>query len=212
MHGVGKVDYLERLTTVWIGCCVAALLLFTLRLYSFAHFWLDDFNNLHWVRPKSMTEMLWYVVNPASDFFRPVGMFFYWIGLQLFDQNAAAYHWFLWSLHTINVGLVYWILRRFTNSTFGAAVGTMLFASQHVFNDVYWSLLIWKILRWSRCWMRCFIRLVCSTQSKVTVSPSHALDEKSQPVSRRAQGSQASNAARDVDGLDSRFHFHRDAR
>jgi hypothetical protein len=119
--------------------CIGVLLIFTFRLYTFAYFWLDDFNNLHWVQSQSFTQMLWYVVNPASDFFRPVGMMFYWIALQLFDRDALAYHYFLWALHTINVGLVYWILQRFTNSHAGAAVGTMVFASQYVLNDLYWS-------------------------------------------------------------------------
>ena len=119
--------------------CVVLLLVFTLRLYTFAYFWLDDFNNLYWVQTQSFSQMVGYVVNPASDFFRPAGMFLYWAALQLFDRNAQAYHLLLWSLHAINVGLVYWILRRFTGSHAGAMVGAMLFSSQYLLNDLYWS-------------------------------------------------------------------------
>ena len=119
--------------------CVVLLLVFTLRLYTFAYFWNDDFNNLYWVQTQSFSQMVGYVVNPASDFFRPAGMFLYWAALQLFDRNAQAYHLLLWSLHAINVGLVYWILRRFTGSHAGAMVGAMLFSSQYLLNDLYWS-------------------------------------------------------------------------
>jgi len=119
--------------------CVVLLLVFTLRLYTFAYFWNDDFNNLYWVQTQSFSQMVGYVVNPASDFFRPAGMFLYWAALQLFDRNAQAYHRLLWSLHAINVGLVYWILRRFTGSHAGAMVGAMLFSSQYLLNDLYWS-------------------------------------------------------------------------
>jgi hypothetical protein len=83
--------------------------------------------------------MLWYVVNPASDFFRPVGMLFYWIALHVFDRNAFGYHCLLWSLHAVNVALVYWILRRFTLTQLGSSAGALLFASQAVFNDIYWT-------------------------------------------------------------------------
>jgi len=141
--------------------CIGALLVFTFRLYTFAYFWLDDFTSLYWVQPQTFTQMLGHVLNPASDFFRPVGMSFYWIALQLFDRNAFAYHILLWSLHTVNVGLIYWILRRFTGSEAGAAVGAMLFSSQYVFNDLYWSfgtifevvglmLFLTGVLIWSR--------------------------------------------------------------
>jgi hypothetical protein len=119
--------------------CIGALLVLTFRQYTFAYFWIDDFTSLYWVQPQTFTQMLGHVLNPASDFFRPVGMSFYWIALQLFDRNAFAFHVLLWSLHTLNVGLIYWTLRRFTGSEAGAAVGAMLFSSQYVFNDLYWS-------------------------------------------------------------------------
>ena len=38
--------------------CVVLLLVFTLRLYTFAYFWLDDFNNLYWVQTQSFSQMV----------------------------------------------------------------------------------------------------------------------------------------------------------
>ncbi len=116
--------------------CIGLLLTFTFRLYTFAYFWLDDFNNLYWVQPQNFRQMIGHVINPTSDFFRPTGMLFYWAALQLFDRNALAYHCLLWTLHAVNVGMVYWLLRRFTGSRAGAAVGAMLFSSQYMFNDL----------------------------------------------------------------------------
>jgi hypothetical protein len=119
--------------------CIAILLLFTYRLYSSAYFWLDDFDNLYWVQPESASQMFWHIVNPASNFFRPAGMLFYWLMLKLFDLNAPTYHALAWSLHAANTVLVYFILKRITDSRAGAAVGCLLFASEAVFVDLYWS-------------------------------------------------------------------------
>jgi hypothetical protein len=124
----------------WIPLfCIAILLLFTYRLYASAYFWIDDFDNLYWVQQESASGMLWHVVNPLSNFFRPTGMLFYWLMLNVFDLHAPAYHFLAWSLHAANTALVYLILKRMTNSRAGAAVGAMLFASEAVFVDLYWS-------------------------------------------------------------------------
>jgi len=127
--------YLRLVPLIGIGL----LLFYTFRLYTFAYFSTDDFINFYWVQPRRFTEMISYVINPASDFFRPAGTLLYWITLQLFDREPAGYHAVLWSFHAVNVALVYTVLRRFTVSQAGAIVGAVLFASQHVFGDIYWS-------------------------------------------------------------------------
>jgi hypothetical protein len=119
--------------------CLTALLLFTYRLYTFSYFSVDDFNNLYWVQRQNALQMLWYILNPASTFFRPTGMAFYWLLLRAFDLNAFAYHIVAWCLHSANTALVYLILRRTTQSRAGAATGAMLFASAAVFSEIYWS-------------------------------------------------------------------------
>src|SRR5262249_20615477 len=119
--------------------CISALLLSTYRLYTTAYFWIDDFNNLYWMQQQSASSMLWDIFNPASRFFRPTGMMFYWVLLNLFGLDAHAYHVVAWALHAANTALVYAILRRVTDSNAGAAVGAMLFACEAVFVDLYWS-------------------------------------------------------------------------
>jgi hypothetical protein len=118
---------------------IALLLFFTFRLYRSAYFWLDDYDNLYWVQKLSAYELLKAIVNPASTYFRPTGMLFYWLELRLFGTNAIAYHVLAWLLHTINTGLVYLVLRRIVHSYPAALVGAMLFACQAVFTDIYWN-------------------------------------------------------------------------
>jgi hypothetical protein len=66
-------------------------------------------------------------------------MLCYWILLRFFDLNPAAYHCLMWCLHAANTALIYFLLKRFTQSRPGAAVGAMLFASQAVFAKIYWD-------------------------------------------------------------------------
>jgi len=118
---------------------IAVLLVSTFRLYESAYFWLDDLTSLFWVQQTSVIDMLTALVNPATHYFRPAGMLFYWIGLRLFGTNALPYHVLAWLIHTVNTALVYLVVMRITRSRSGAAVGAMLFASQAVFSHIYWN-------------------------------------------------------------------------
>lgn len=117
--------------------CVSTLLFNTYRLYKGAYFSLDDFNNLYWVQQTSFPRMLGHILNPVSSYFRPAGMMCYWILLRFFDLNPGAYHGLAWCLHAVNTALIYFLLKRFTQSRLGAAVGAMLFGSQAVFANIY---------------------------------------------------------------------------
>jgi hypothetical protein len=83
--------------------------------------------------------MLEHVLNPGSQFFRPVGMMIYWLLLHVLGVNPGPYHAVAWFIHLCNTGLVYAVLKRLTDSEAGAFAGSMLFASQAVFVDVYWN-------------------------------------------------------------------------
>ena len=151
---------------------IAVLLISTFRLYASSNFWLDDLTSLYWVQKASGADILSALVNPASSYFRPAGMLFYWIGLRLFGTNALPYHELAWILHTVNTALVYLVLLRITGSRPGAAVGAMLFASQAVFESIYWNfgtifelvsgcLFFLGVLLWSserRSWARAIAR------------------------------------------------------
>jgi hypothetical protein len=119
--------------------CIALLLINTFRLYKNAYFWLDDFNNLYWVQRTTLGQMVGFIVNPVSSYFRPVGMLCYWLLLQFSGLHPAPYHWVAWAIHTANTALVYFILKRVTKSRYGAAVGALLFATEAVYAEVYWD-------------------------------------------------------------------------
>src|SRR5688572_2215613 len=117
---------------------IGVLLLLTYHLYGYAYFSTDDFNNLYWAQKQNAYQTLVQFLNPISRAYRPSGMTFYWILLQLFDLNAAPYHWVAWLLHAINTWLVYLILKG-PGGRPGATVGAMLFACQAAFADIYWN-------------------------------------------------------------------------
>jgi hypothetical protein len=119
--------------------CIGVLLLFTFRQYTFAYFWLDDFNNLHWIQQWSLLDGIGHVFSPSAQYFRPVGMLVYQIAFNLFDRDPRPYHWLMWAIHSLNVAIVYVVLKRFTESRAGAAVGAMLFAYPPIFTDIFWS-------------------------------------------------------------------------
>jgi hypothetical protein len=114
-------------------------LIFAFRLYTYAYFWIDDFNNLYWVQQWTLLEVLLHLVSPSAEYFRPVGMLVYWLALHVFDRDPLPYHLLMWMFHAFNVVLVYIVLKRFTESRAGAYVGAMLYAYPAVFNDVFWS-------------------------------------------------------------------------
>ena len=119
--------------------CIGVLLLFTFRQYNFAYFWLDDFNNLHWIQQWSLLDGIGRVFSPSGQYFRPVGMLVYQIAFNVFDRDPRPYHWLMWAMHSLNVVIIYVLLKNFTQSRAGAAVGAMLFACPPVFKDILWS-------------------------------------------------------------------------
>src|SRR5438105_12092338 len=75
--------------------CIGVLLLFTFRQYNFAYFWLDDFNNLHWIQQWSLLDGIGRVFSPSGQYFRPVGMLVYQIAFNVFDRDPRPYHWLM---------------------------------------------------------------------------------------------------------------------
>ena len=127
------------LIRVFYAACLGILLGLTFRLFSFSYFWLDDFNNLYWVQKLGGTTLLWDIVNPISDRFRPVGWFAYWVLWSLFGLAPTPYHVLAWIIHGLNVFLVYILLQRMARSDYAAAFGSLLFVFQAVYWDIYWS-------------------------------------------------------------------------
>lgn len=128
-----------RLARFGPAVCLGILLFFVFSLYRGAYFWVDDFNNLHAVRQSSLVDGVLDVLSPVTTHFRPVGMLAYEVAFDLFGTNARFYHWLIWVIHSINVALVYAVLKGITQSRAGAAVGALCFACPPVFSETFWS-------------------------------------------------------------------------
>jgi hypothetical protein len=128
-----------RFANIIAAISVATPLLFAFRLWSFAYFWIDDFGNIFWVRSQTSMNMIGYIADPFSTFFRPMGMLFYEVLYHAVELNPLPYHVVAWGLHAINTGLLFLVLRRLLRSPFAAAAGAIPFAFRVNFADIYWS-------------------------------------------------------------------------
>src|SRR5690349_24286577 len=105
-----------RLARYGIPAVIAVVLIVGLRLYNYTYFWLDDFNNVYWVRREGFWKIVGHILNPSSMFFRPLGMLVYWIIFRFAALNSVPYHLLSWVLHGINTLLVFLFLRQATRS------------------------------------------------------------------------------------------------
>jgi hypothetical protein len=119
--------------------CIGLLLIFVFRLYTFAYFWIDDFGSFFRLQQQPLGVALGNLVSPSAQYLRPLGMLMYALAFRLFKHDPLPYHLVMWALHSLNVGLVYLTLKRFTESRAGAAVGALLYACPPAFNDIFWS-------------------------------------------------------------------------
>jgi len=108
-------------------------------LWRFSYFGNNDFDMLYWIFRVDGRTMLWHVINPISDFFRPAGMFVGWVMWHTFGLNPIAFHVLAWALHVCNVVLLFVLLARITGSPFGAAIGALLFGFRANFTLIYWD-------------------------------------------------------------------------
>ena len=128
-----------RLARYGIPATIAAVVVAGMWLYTFTYFWLDDFNNVYWIRREGFWRLIGDILNPASLFFRPLGMLVYWIVFRVAALHSLPYHLLSWALHSINTGLVFFLLRRLTKSQYAAGFAVLFFAFRANHADIYWS-------------------------------------------------------------------------
>ena len=128
-----------RLARYGILTTFVIILLATYRLYGFTFFWLDDFNNVYLIRREGFWQMVRHVFDPTSEFFRPLGMWVYWILYRTSGLYPLPYHLVSWTLHAVNVALLFLLLRQATRSHYAAGLATLFFAFRTNFGDIYWS-------------------------------------------------------------------------
>ena len=119
----------------FIFLCLA----FTLKTFRTSYFYYDDFNCLYLTQQQSLTSLLGHVINPLSAFFRPLYLLVYWLHWQLFALQPLPYHLTSWMIHTVNVLLVFLILKDFNTSKITAVAATVFFAYQSVFREIFYN-------------------------------------------------------------------------
>ena len=122
-----------------LAICVSVILLALFSKFSFFYFWLDDYNNLWWVQRTPYLDLFRHMVNPASDYHRPLGMLVYKIHFDLFHLEPLPYRITVFLLHTLNVLLVYLVLRKMIGSGYAAGFGALFFSYQVAFWHIFWQ-------------------------------------------------------------------------
>src|SRR5947209_2578443 len=85
-----------NLAGIAVGLSIAVPLIVAFRLWSFSYFWTDDFGNTFWVQSETAGHLIGYIVNPLSSFYRPLGLFFYWMLYRSAGLNPVPYHLVAW--------------------------------------------------------------------------------------------------------------------
>ena len=104
-----------------------------------SYFYYDDFNCLYLIQQQNLASLLGHVINPFSAFFRPLYLLVYWLHWHLFSLQPLPYHMTSWIIHGVNILLVFLILKDLNLSEVSALVGTIFFAYQSVFREIFYN-------------------------------------------------------------------------
>jgi hypothetical protein len=137
-----------------------AVLIYTFRLYSFRCFLLDDFNALALVQRETATGLLVHVLNPVSDFYRPLAMLIYRLLWVFAGLDYRPYAWCAFGLHVVNTMLLSRLLIRLTRAPLASACGTLLFALQPTFAGVYFTFgTLFELTCATLCWSALLVHM-----------------------------------------------------
>lgn len=129
----------------WGAALVAALLI--------ALFWVanrgayhgyfqdDDLDTLSWAISGSVRDFLYWLAIPRFHLynFRPVGAFYYLGFGRMFGLDFPPYVAALQTIHVLNAGLLFTLLRRLRLEPFAALAGTLFFALHSATLEAYWK-------------------------------------------------------------------------
>ncbi len=115
------------------------LFLLCLPPYWHSYFYYDDFNCFYLAQQAGGGSILGHVLNPFSNYFRPLYMLFYWVFWKFFFFTALPYHIFCWSLHLANLALIFWLLRIVSGSAYAAGLMAILYSYQLTFREIYFN-------------------------------------------------------------------------
>jgi hypothetical protein len=117
------------------------MILFVLCLPPYWHsfFYYDDFNCFYLAQQEGGGSILGHVLNPFSNYFRPLYMLFYWVFWKIFFFAPLPYHIFSWSLHLVNLVLIFCLLQMVSGSAYAAGLIAILYSYQLTFREIYFN-------------------------------------------------------------------------
>jgi len=102
------------------------------------YFNVDDFDNVYWTYHLSPGQMIGYIVDPEFSFFRPVGMFPYWLLGRAFNLDPVVFHAFQTGVNLLNAALVCALVLSVSHSHLTAVMATFLWLTAVALLDALW--------------------------------------------------------------------------
>jgi hypothetical protein len=103
-----------------------------------AYFNVDDVDNIYWTYHLSPDQMLGHIVDPTFAFFRPVGMFPYWLLGRAFNLDPTIFHAAQSGLNLLNAALVCALVFAITRSSLAAVLTTFLWITSDTSLEALW--------------------------------------------------------------------------
>jgi hypothetical protein len=103
-----------------------------------AYFDLDDFNNIYWTQDLTLSGMLAHLVDARLDFFRPAGMFWYWLMGMSSQLDPVPFHILELVFNGVNVALVCLLVLSITGRGVAAILTAVLWISSPALMDALW--------------------------------------------------------------------------
>ncbi len=134
-----KAQWLRWSTPILIASAIAAYFLYCTWPGISVGFDNDDVMNLHFAWRPPLSEMLLSNLVPFTNFYRPMGALYYRTCLAIFGWNPLAFRIVTFGLMLANIGLVFLLGRRLTQSAEISAVAALLFSFHGRLRQVYMS-------------------------------------------------------------------------
>jgi hypothetical protein len=102
------------------------------------YFNVDDFDNVYWTYHLSAGQMVGYIADPGFSFFRPVGMFPYWLLSRAFNLDPVVFHAFQTGVNLFNAALVCALVLSVSHSRLTAVTATFLWLTAVALLEALW--------------------------------------------------------------------------
>ena len=147
------------------------------------YFNVDDFDNIYWTYHLSAGQMLGYIVDPTFSFFRPVGMFPYWLLGRAFNLDPVVFHGVQTGVNLLNAALVCALVLSLSHSRLAAVTAAFLWLTAVALLEALWwfaSIHYMFATSWTLVGLLAFVHIRHWLTKSVVVAVAYVLAIKSQ--------------------------------